>query len=77
MIWYHIQKKESNDTWALSSVALMNSGGIRASTQPGWYCYITYIYRQNRNIPLKKRGSKDQGSIQSSAIPDLAHYMGK
>ena len=34
-IWYHIDKKEFNDTWALASIALSNSGGIRTSAEPG------------------------------------------
>lgn len=34
-IWYHIDKREFNDTWALASIALSNSGGIRTSAEPG------------------------------------------
>ncbi|XP_045195357.2 snake venom 5'-nucleotidase-like [Mercenaria mercenaria] len=35
MIDYHIDKRESNDTWALAAIALLSGGGIRASTEPG------------------------------------------
>ena len=37
MVWYHIDKREYNDTWALASIALLNGGGIRAATQRGRY----------------------------------------
>ncbi|XP_060560431.1 snake venom 5'-nucleotidase-like [Ruditapes philippinarum] len=35
MVEYHIDKRQSNDTWALASIALLSGGGIRASTEPG------------------------------------------
>jgi hypothetical protein len=35
MIDYHIDKRESNDTWALSAIALLTGGSIRASTEAG------------------------------------------
>ena len=35
MVWYHIDKKKTNETWALAAIAIINSGAIRASTEPG------------------------------------------
>ena len=35
MVEYHIDKRESNDTWGLAAIALLSAGGIRASTEIG------------------------------------------
>ena len=39
IVWYHIDKRDTNETWALASIAIMSSGGIRASTEPGMVTY--------------------------------------
>ncbi|KAH3736665.1 hypothetical protein DPMN_043238 [Dreissena polymorpha] len=35
MVEYHIDKRESNETWALAPIALFSGGGVRASTEIG------------------------------------------
>ena len=54
MVEYHIDKRESNETWAFAPIALFSGGGVRASTEIGMSLalasltervYFTPIYR--------------------------------
>ena len=41
IIEYHVDKRQSEDQWALSAIALLSGGSIRASVQPGM-CELEY-----------------------------------
>lgn len=80
MIEYHIDKRESNDTWALAAIALLSGGAIRASTEAGFYSMLSSELHciKNRFIapysPDRKRKqtfSSGRKNIQSCTECDL------
>ncbi|KAL3883275.1 hypothetical protein ACJMK2_029558 [Sinanodonta woodiana] len=56
VISYHLNYLKANDTWAAASIALINSGGIRGSIEPGNITmgHVLTVFPFGNNIDLVK-----------------------
>ena len=57
MVEHHIANRESDEQWAMSSIAVLTGGSIRASVQPGESPYA-YQYTNSLLVKYKMRLKK-------------------